>query len=499
ADTVALAVKTDEVSVLLPDSEERDFVAVAGQPMRLPGHSILVWWLRERQEILSQKEIEAYPQFQALTAQERVLQARTLVDTWVPMVTREGLRGILALGRKLSDQDYSAEEMSMLRVVARQMADSLDIARMYDLKDKRLREQALLTRLSTIVSSEPDLNKVYSLFIEEMRSSIPLDQAEITLEEKANDAETTVFSWTSPGTASGQMKSEARLALPTKGGLLGHLGMASVAQDAYPKDTNRLLEQIAFQLSIAIDNARLYDLERQARRELEQEFRERTEFVDALIHEVKTPITAMQASSELLREELAGHPSILGELAANMDASVKNLDRRISELVEFVRLQNTEIRLRTVRVPVKSLVDVAAVAIGPLLHTKGQTLRIHVDPCLGEVRADPERVSQVLLNLLTNAAKFSGPNTLVSLRVFSKDESVVFQLRDEAPPLQEEERERLFKPYQRGQKKGGGLGLGLFICRKLVQLHGGQMWSETDAEGNKFCFSLPDTEEEEEE
>ncbi|MBI2857582.1 MAG: hypothetical protein HYX90_00775, partial [Chloroflexi bacterium] len=91
ADTVALAVKTDEVSVLLPDSEERDFVAVAGQPMRLPGHSILVWWLRERQEILSQKEIETYPQFQALTAQERVLQARTLVDTWVPMVTREGL------------------------------------------------------------------------------------------------------------------------------------------------------------------------------------------------------------------------------------------------------------------------------------------------------------------------------------------------------------------------------------------------------------------------
>ncbi len=532
--TVAVAVKTDRVCVLLPDSEELDFVSIAGRMLpgppavRLAGHSMLVWWLRERQDILTRKEIETIPQFQALTEREKELLRELQAEVFVPMATREGLRGILVLGRKLSDQEYSNDETSMLRVVARQMATTLDNARMYQLKDRRYHEQALLTRLSTIVSSELDLNVVYRSFITEIGAVLPLDFASITLEEAQGASPRTVFSWAAmPGlqlpsvlpadasrvggdrahetglsigeeetgrnvSQSGEIRSVARHALQSKTGDVGHLTLASCLPDSYTDDNQRLLKQIAFQLSIAIDNSRLYDLERKARQELEKEFKQRTEFVDALIHEVKTPITAMLASSELLKEELSPGPSILGDLAANLDVSVRNLNRRISELVEFVRLQNTEIRVKPVSVPVRKLAEEAAANVSALLLTKRQELKVHVDPGLGHVLADPERISQVLLNLFTNSAKFSGPETLIHMRVFPKKGDVVFELRDQAPPLTPEESERLFSPYQRGQHRGGGgLGLGLFICKKLVLLHGGTIWVETDKAGNRFYFSLP--------
>jgi len=94
--------------------------------------------------------------------------------------------------------------------------------------------------------------------------------------------------------------------------------------------------------------------------------------------------------------------------------------------------------------------------------------------------------------LLTNASKFSAPYQAIHLRAYPADNSLIVELRDSAPPIKPQEAELIFSPYQQIRRtESGGLGLGLSICKKLVQLHRGKLWVETDDTGNRFKFSLP--------
>ncbi|MBU2608545.1 MAG: GAF domain-containing protein [Chloroflexi bacterium] len=540
--TTAVAMQCKSVSVLLPDAEEKSFVPVASQGLsqdssiHIDQNSALIWWLSQREDMVTRQEIDITPQLQALTARERAMLDKLEAELFVPMMTREGLRGIMILGRKLSEQDYSLEEGRMLRVVARQMAATLDNARLYELQMRRYQEQVLLSKLGMTVSSELDLEKVYSHFIDELKQVLTIDFAGINLVNRGDEfsVDTVVLSplsgrglvWDATGEFSGAGATEdssqtfhylpdlsrgvgfqrdeqfrrvgisslLRLPLRSEGGLLGNFLLASREPDAYSADDIRLLQQVATQLAIAIDKSRLYESERQARLELEKQDRERTEFINSLIHEIKTPITAMLASSELLREELPADASSLGELAENLDISVNNLNRRVSELTDFVKLRRVEPVLNMQSVNVEQVVKSVASQVAGLLQSRNQTLNLELPPSLAPAQADPDRVVQVLLNLLTNASKFSQPDTKIWLRAHSVNGEVVLEVHDSGLPIGAEEAKQVFNAYYRGKRGGvGGLGLGLFICKKLVQLHGGRIWVETNKSGNSFKFSLPAT------
>ena len=370
-ETVTNTIKPKNIMLLLPDREEKHFVPdysiEKGEYIsaRMPYDGVLVSWLRNEANIMTRREMEVAPQFQALTIHEREFLTELEVELIVPLHIRNNLTGILALSRKLSDQDYSPEEMPILRIMASQMATTLD-------------------------------------------------------------------------------------------------------------------------------NARLFGLERKARDDLQREFKERTEFVDALVHEVKTPLTAMLASSELLKDELAPNGSVLGELATNMDNAVHNLNRRISELVQFTKLQRTEIALNLENIDINKVIREAVSQTERLLANKKQTVRLEIQPSLGPIRCDRDRLLQILLNLLTNAAKYGPAGDSLLLKAYRLNNNAIIEICDSAPPLTQQEMELAFTPYQQGRRKGsGGLGLGLYICKQLVELHGGEMWLETKTTGNQFKFSLP--------
>lgn len=536
---VSTAMKCRGAAVLLPDAEDKWFIPVANQgldarvPLRLRRDSVLVWWLKRREETLSRADINDRPHFKALTAAEKEMLDSLEPELFVPLLTRDGLRGILILGRKLSEQDYSAEETRMLRLMARQMATTLDNARLYDLQVRRYREQALLAQVGTTISAEFDLEKIYNLLFTELKKVVPLDFGSINLMAEKGPPITAFMTTTLPGVRSPSesvprrsesmpagvapepyynpdlererkspvedglyeagIRSLLRIPLQSKGSLLGNLVLAARAPDAYSTEDIKLLQQLAIELAIGIEKSRLYDLERKARLELERQDKERTDFVTALIHEIRTPLTAMVASTELLHEELPDESAPLGALAQNLDVATHNLDRRIAEMADFAKVQSMETLLRLEPVDLYQVVRQAAAQVAELFHGRDQALRLELPDGAGYIKADPDRIMQVLLNLLTNASKFSSPQQTVHLRSYRSNSDIIVEVRDYAPPIEPEELELIFKPYyRRSRGKGsGGLGRGLFICKKLIELHSGKIWLDTSSSGNSFKFSLP--------
>ena len=180
-----------------------------------------------------------------------------------------------------------------------------------------------------------------------------------------------------------------------------------------------------------------------------------------------------------------------------MDDAVQNLNRRISELVQFTKLQRTEITLNLQDIDIGNVICEAVSQTSGLLQTRQQTLDIDIQPSIGMVRCDPDRVSQIMLNLLTNAVRYSPTGDSLLVKAYRENNSVIIAVCDGGQQLTLKDIEILFTPYQQGRKKAeGGLGLGLYICQQLVKLHDGRIWVESNEKGNEFKFSLPLTNQE---
>ena len=238
----------------------------------------------------------------------------------------------------------------------------------------------------------------------------------------------------------------------------------------------------------------LFKEEKTLRQDLEAEINKRVEFTRALVHELKTPITPVLASSELMLEETK-EGGTLWELAQNINQGAHNLNQRIDELLDLARGEVGMLRLN--REPVdsgrllRSIVD----SVKPLARKNNLSLNAELPPSLPTIQADKDRLRQVVLNLLNNAIKFTPPEGTITVRARTDGPRLVVEVQDTGRGINKEEQERLFEPYQqleRERARLGGLGLGLSLSKKLVELHGGQIWVQSQkGKGSTFGFSIP--------
>lgn len=235
----------------------------------------------------------------------------------------------------------------------------------------------------------------------------------------------------------------------------------------------------------------LYEQERESRQRVEAEMKRRVEFTRALAHELKTPLTSVLASSDLLASELHDEPLL--SLARNISQGASSLNSRIDELLDLARGEVGMLQLKLEPVDLLQLLRDTADSMRPLASSRGQSLTLDLPPSLPPVRADAARVQQVVTNLLGNAFKFTPVAGSITLRAKEKDAALVVEVRDTGPGMSKEEQKRLFEPYHRLHREPpGGLGLGLSLCKTLVELHGGQIWVRSNVgRGSTFGFSLP--------
>jgi PAS domain S-box-containing protein len=235
----------------------------------------------------------------------------------------------------------------------------------------------------------------------------------------------------------------------------------------------------------------LYEQEKDLRHQVEAEMKRRVEFARALAHELKTPLTSVLASSDLLAAELRDEP--LQGLARGIRQGALNLNGRIDDLLDLARGEVGMLELKLEATDISKLLRVIADGMAPLASKRDQSLELALPLSLPPVRADATRVQQIVTNLLNNALKFTPVGGTHKLSSRRRGSAVVVEVRDTGRGIRKDQQDLLFEPYRRLQNgPSAGLGLGLALCKTLVELHGGRIWVKSTAgKGATFGFSLP--------
>jgi len=238
---------------------------------------------------------------------------------------------------------------------------------------------------------------------------------------------------------------------------------------------------------------RLYEREKALHEHLEVEMQKRVEFTRALMHELKTPLTPVVMSSETLASQLQD-PTLL-RIARNITRGASNLNARINELHDLARGELGMLSIRPEKVDVRDLLLQVVEEMSPVSARRQQTLSSCIPPSLPVVRCDRTRVRQVAMNLLNNAFKFTSEGGRITLRAECADHTLVVHVEDTGAGIDGRLQERLFDPYFRvdgDTERLSGLGLGLALCKSLVELHDGRIWVKSrPGKGSTFGFSLP--------
>ncbi|ACZ62530.1 PAS domain-containing sensor histidine kinase [Dehalococcoides mccartyi] len=232
--------------------------------------------------------------------------------------------------------------------------------------------------------------------------------------------------------------------------------------------------------------------EKQLRETLENEISQRVTFMRALVHELKTPLTSMLATSELLSKNLKEEPN--HSYIKCLYAGIQDLNLRVDELLDIARGEVGLLRLECEPLNIYELLKDVEEIIRPVFESNAQKLTISLQNSLPVVVADYKRLKQVILNLLDNATKYTPLGGDIRLSAAASNKYLVIEVKDNGKGMSPKETGALFKLYSRSNKKGSpsGLGIGLALSKMIVDLHEGEITVKSKlGEGSTFTFSIP--------
>jgi PAS domain S-box-containing protein len=310
------------------------------------------------------------------------------------------------------------------------------------------------------------------------------------------------FDLTNPGMYhAAPMKLASLLILPlrTRRETLGALIIAANDPDrAMTDDKLPLAEVLAERAALAIENAKLYTEQVEARRKVEDLSRLKDEFLSIASHELRTPVTSIKGYTQLAKMLIK--EGDLGTSEEYLDIALDQIDRMsrlILELLDVSRIETGRLEIR--REPIAWSQFVRDVVHRH--HTAVSERRFHVSvPSDGKVvTGDRDRLEQVLGNLLENAVKYSPDGSDVTVTVEDKGDMLLTAVCDRGIGIPADELGQVFERFHRGRQVSstnyGGLGLGLYITKQIIERHGGSIWVESkEGQGTTFYFALPATE-----
>jgi two-component system, NtrC family, sensor kinase len=257
-----------------------------------------------------------------------------------------------------------------------------------------------------------------------------------------------------------------------------------------------LLKTFADQAVIALENVRLFRQLEGANRELSAASQHKSEFLANMSHELRTPLNAIIGFSEVLSERMFGELNEKQEeYSKDIHASGQHLLSLINDILDLSKIEAGRMELELTDFHLPTALDSALTLVRERAARRGITLEKSVDERLGQARADERKVRQVVLNLLSNALKFTPEGGRIEVGAVPKDGFVEISVTDTGVGIAPEDQEAVFEEFRQvgtADKKVEGTGLGLTLCRKFIELHGGRIWVTSQVGvGSTFTFTIP--------
>ena len=279
--------------------------------------------------------------------------------------------------------------------------------------------------------------------------------------------------------------------------IIGALVVRRRVTGAFPARAAELLETLASQSAVAIHNARVFRELQQKSRELEVASRHKSEFLASMSHELRTPLNAVIGFSDVLLERMFGELNDRqDEYLRDIRDSGRHLLELINEILDLSKVEAGRMELDLVPVSIPHVLEHGVAMVRERASQRNISLALDIDPELGSVLVDELKLKQVVLNLLTNAVKFSEDGGSIDVAARLTDGDVHVTVRDTGIGIADAEQERVFEAFQRGGRgartSAEGTGLGLTLSKRIVELHGGRMWMESRlGVGSTFGFAIP--------
>ena len=278
--------------------------------------------------------------------------------------------------------------------------------------------------------------------------------------------------------------------------VIGSLSLNRKAPGEFPSEVLEVLKTFATQSALAIQNARLFREIADKSRQLETASRHKSEFLANMSHELRTPLNAIIGFSEVLMQRM------FGELNAKQDEYLKDiydsgrhLLSLINDILDLSKIEAGRMELELTDFDLPTAIDSALTLVRERATRRGIALQKTLDARVGPVQADERKVRQVVLNMLSNAIKFTPEGGRIEVRAVPVDGSVEVSVTDTGVGIAPEDQEAVFEEFRQvgtADKKAEGTGLGLALCRKFVELHGGTIWvTSAVGAGSTFTFRLP--------
>jgi signal transduction histidine kinase len=265
--------------------------------------------------------------------------------------------------------------------------------------------------------------------------------------------------------------------------------MAARLQESY-SSLERKVEERTRDLATALE-----ELDEKSR-ELEAASRHKSEFLANMSHELRTPLNAILGFSQVLRERLFGEVNEKqAEYLDDILTSANHLLALINDILDLSKVEAGQVDLEVAPFSLRETLERGVVMVRERATRDGVGVALAADSDLDPVEGDERRIGQVIFNLLSNAVKFTPAGGSVDVRAARVNGEVRVTVADDGPGIAREDQERIFEEFQQteaGVEQGEGTGLGLALSKRLVELHGGRIWVDTElGQGSTFVFTLP--------
>lgn len=458
----------------------------------------------------------------------------------VPLQNKDGLVGALYLTKKPGQEAFGEADERFFETMGAIATVGITNARLFAAEKERAERSALMSEIASKVRHSLDMDKVLEATVETLGMGAQVDRCFIHIHDGVDPKAVGEIraEWDSKGTpklrsapdvkfpvsalvletrethwsddvmedprmagpegSGGQMDlvrqgTRAALAAPLRWGdeILGVVAFHSRTPRRWTENDIALIEAAAREVSIAINHAMRFSEAIETAERFRHLDEMRSDFVTMVSHELRSPMTVVAGIADILKKrQSALSPQQRDELVDTLGREARRLTRLVSEVLDLEAIDQGAMELHVGSIDMAELAREAVTDAGVAERT---------DLAVGRgdavCQADGDRIKQVLLNLISNAAKFSGPERPITVRVAPETDGVSISVSDEGPGIPKDNVEKLFQRFSRldtGGDRKPGSGLGLYLSRSIVEAHNGTIWVESvPGRGATFSFKIP--------